>query len=134
MNLPNEKLKEIQRIAEIEFEDIVNMAFFVNYKLRIVLIDKSFIDIGISQRIQGRFSFHWEYKNGLIYRYDNFPDKQWERVSTFPFHFHNGSQNMVEAAPFSFELITGFREFMEFARVKLLKKLNNIVTSIGEND
>lgn len=108
----NPTLQKIQRIAEVEFSDIVKTTFDVNAKLRIILSDKSFIDVGVSYKRANRFSFHWECKDDLIYRYDNFPDKQWENVSTFPFHFHNGSQNDVEASPFSFEIITGFREFM----------------------
>ena len=84
----NSTLQKIQRIAEIEFSDIVDTIFDVNCKLRIILHDNSFIDIGVSQKLTGRFSFHWQCKDNSIYRYDNFPDQQWKSVSTFPFHFH----------------------------------------------
>jgi hypothetical protein len=89
---PVEKIfEEILKITRVEFEDIIDIVSFVNYKLRLVLKDKSFIDVGVSKRIPGRFSFH----------YDNFPDEQWENVETYPFHFHNGTQNKVVASPFS---------------------------------
>ncbi|WP_423225699.1 hypothetical protein [Candidatus Amarolinea aalborgensis] len=39
-------------------------------------------------------------------------------MSTYPRHFHNGSQNDVEAAPFSADLLIGFRQFMDFVRTR----------------
>ena len=51
-----------------------------------------------------------------IFRYDNFPDTDWAAVSTFPFHFHDGSQTHVVAAPFSTDLEPAFREFMTFVQ------------------
>jgi len=119
MITPAHILDEILKITQIEFEDIIDTAFFLNYKLRLVLKDKSVVDVGISKRIPGRFSFHWECKNEMIYRYDNFPDEQWNNVETYPFHFHNGSQDTVDASPFSTDLFIGFREFMEFVKRKL---------------
>lgn len=112
-------LNEIQKITQVEFEDIIEAAFFVNFKLRLVLKDKSIVDVGISKRIAGRFSFHWECKDETIYRYDNFPDEQWKNVESYPFHFHNGSQNNVDSSPFSADLTMGFREFMEFVKKRL---------------
>ncbi|NIM10389.1 MAG: hypothetical protein GTO45_00230 [Candidatus Aminicenantes bacterium] len=116
MNPVENIFEEILKITRVEFEDIVDVVSFVNYKLRLVLKDKSFVDVGISKRISGRFSFHWECKNQNLYRYDNFPDEQWKNVETYPFHFHKGTQNKVDASPFSADLLTGFREFMEFVR------------------
>ncbi len=115
----NDILGNILKITNTEFDDIVKTVYFVNYKIRIALIDNSFVDIGISKRIAGRFSFHWECNDGKIFRYDNFPDGEWSNVDTFPFHFHNGSQNNVDSSLFSTDEISGFREFMEFVRTKL---------------
>lgn len=114
-------IEDIKRIAEIEFSDIVKDTFQIGYKLRIVLIDKSFIDIFLSQRLSDKFGFHWECMDELrtFYRYDNFPDKNWRSVATFPHHFHNGSQSAVEASPFPLTPIEGFRAFLEFIRDKL---------------
>ncbi len=115
----NPILRKIQRIAEIEFEELIETTFEVNCKLRIVLHDKSFIDVGVSQKLANRFSIHWERVDGSMYRYDNFPDKQWRSVPTFPFHFHKGSQNIVEASPFPPDVFKGFREFMKFVRERV---------------
>lgn len=114
-------IESIKRISEIEFADIVKTAFYVDYKLRITLINNSFIDVHLSQRLPDKFGFHWECKDkkGTIYRYDNFPDKHWQSVSTFPYHFHNKLQNSVEASPFPQAPLEGFRAFMEFVRSKL---------------
>lgn len=112
---------EIKRIAEIEFADIVKNTYQIDYKLRILLINNSFIDVNLSQKLSDRFGFHWECRDtkGTIYRYDNFPDKNWQSIATFPHHFHNGSQNKVEPSPFPPSIIEGFRAFMVFIRNKL---------------
>jgi hypothetical protein len=114
-------IKDIKRIAEVEFSDIVKSTVQVGYKLRIVLINESFIDVYLSQKLPDKFGFHWECtdESGTFYRYDNFPDKNWHSVATFPYHFHKGSQDSVEASPFPSTPIEGFRAFMEFIRNKI---------------
>jgi hypothetical protein len=117
-------LDDLKRIAEIEFADIVKSTHKVDYKLRIILSNNSFIDVHLSQRLPDKFGFHWECMDtaGSIYRYDNFPDKTWQPVATFPYHFHNGSQDNVESSPFPLTAIEGFRAFMNFVRNKLIGK------------
>ncbi len=114
-------IEDIKRIAEIEFSDIIKNTYQIECKLRIILSNNSFIDVYLSQTLPDKFGFHWECKDrkGTIYRYDNFPDKKWRHVTTFPHHFHNGSQDTAEAAPFPLSAIAGFRAFMEFVRNKL---------------
>ena len=114
-------IDDLKRIAEIEFAEIVKNTYQIEYKLRIVLVNNSFIDVYLSQKLPDKFGFHWESmdEQGTIYRYDNFPDKNWQSVATFPYHFHNGSQNSVEASPFPLTTVEGFRAFMEFVRIKL---------------
>ena len=114
---------DLKRIAEVEFENIVKETFFIGYKVRIILIDNSFIDVHLSQRISDKFSFHWECMSSseTLYRYDNFPDKEWQTVSTYPYHFHYGSQNIVKSSPFPLKSIDGFRAFMEFVEKKMRK-------------
>ena len=114
-------LDKLRRLAEVEFVDIVKDTFLVTFKLRIILLDGSFIDVNLSKKLHDKFGFHWERKDkkGTIYRYDNFPDKNWESVSTFPYHFHNGSQENVEASPFPLTVIEGFRSFMEFVKSRV---------------
>lgn len=114
-------LADIKRIAVVEFADIVSNTSNVDYKLRIVLRDTSFIDVYLSQKLPDKFGFHWERMDalGTFYRYDNFPDLNWRPVSTYPYHFHDGSQSAVEPSPFPLKPIEGFRAFMEFVRTKL---------------
>jgi hypothetical protein len=112
---------DLRKIAEVEFADIVKDTLIIDHKLRIFMIDNSFIDANISERLPDKFGFHWEVMNqsGTFLRYDNFPDKAWGAVSTYPFHFHNGSQMAVEASPFPLTIIEGFRAFLELVRVKM---------------
>ena len=108
----------LRRIAEIEFADVVVQTDILGVKLRVLLVDTSYIDVWASRKSAGRFGFHWErqHLDGRIYRYDNFPDTNWSDVSTFPFHFHDGDQETVVASPFALTLEQGFREFLDFAK------------------
>lgn len=114
-------IDDLKRIAEIEFSDIVKETLLVDHKLRIFLVNNGFIDVNLSQRLPDKFGFHWEIMDiaGTIFRYDNFPDKNWSHISTYPCHFHNGSQNNVEASPFPMAVIEGLRAFLEFVKCKL---------------
>jgi len=116
-------IDDLKRVAEVEFSDIVKETFPISYKLRIVLKDNSFIDVNLSKKISDKFGFHWECRDreGTVFRYDNFPDKDWQNISTFPYHFHRGSQKNVEASPFPIKIVEGFRSFMEFIRNQITK-------------
>jgi hypothetical protein len=120
------RFDSISRIAEVEFADIVIQTNTMGAKLRILLRDASYVDVWISRKLNARFGFHWERRHldERIYRYDNFPDTDWSSVSTFPFHFHVGDHENVEAAPFAQELETGFREFMVFVQKSIQKSEN----------
>ena len=111
-------LEPLRRIAEVEFAAIVAQTDVVGSKLRVLLTDSSYVDVWASRKLSGRFGFHWErqHLDGRIFRYDNFPDTNWAGVETFPFHFHNGDQNTVIAAPFASTLEQGFREFMAYVQ------------------
>ena len=113
-------LDDLRRIAQIEFGHLIADVLSMGEKVRMFLTDNSYIDLWLSRRLPERFGFHWERRHldGTFYRYDNFPDTTWMRVSTFPRHFHNGSQEAVEAASFSADLTAGFREFMRFVGTK----------------
>ncbi len=115
-------IDSLKRIAEVEFYDIVKDTNLTGFKLRVILVDNSFVDIYLSKKLPDKFGFHWERMdyNGTVFRYDNFPDRKWYLVQTFPYHFHNGSQNTVEASPFPLEPVRGFRAFMEFIKGKLI--------------
>jgi hypothetical protein len=111
-------LDQLCRIAEVEFATIVVQANVLGSKSRVLLTDTSYVDLWISRKLNGRFGFHWERRHldGRMYRYDNFPDTNWSGIPTFPFHFHDGDQNTVVAAPFAPTLEQGFREFMAFVQ------------------
>jgi hypothetical protein len=114
-------LEEIRLIAEVEFLSIVDYAEPMGAKLRLVLSDSSYVDVWLSRKLKGRFGFHWERRHidGCFYRYDNFPNTSWRDVSTYPRHFHDGSQDNVVVSPFDQEISQGFREFMAFVESKL---------------
>jgi hypothetical protein len=114
-------LEDIRLIAEVEFASIVDYVEPIGAKLRLVLSDSSYVDVWLSRKLKGRFGFHWERRHidGSFYRYDNFPNTNWRNVSTYPRHFHDGSQDNVVVSPFHQEISQGFREFMAFARGKL---------------
>lgn len=112
-------LDDLQFIVEDQFLDIVIEILKPSPdKLRLILEDKSFIDIRLSQKVKNRFDFHWERRHidQTIYRYDNFPDTRFKRLKTFPYHFHMGKENRVREAQFSKKLPQGFADFMEFVR------------------
>lgn len=118
----NKNLESIKLIAESEYSTIVEYAFNLDYKLRLILIDKSFIDVNVSVKLENKFGFHWETKNKLneIFRYDNFPDIKWSQLKSFPYHFHFKEQNNVIEPPFDKDLLKGFKEFMNFVKKEIL--------------
>lgn len=118
------KLSEVQIIVEDQFLDIV-IEFFKPSpeKIRLILKDKSFIDIRLSRNIENRFDFHWEriHIDNTIYRYDNLHDVKFKKLKTFPFHFHQKTESKVIASPFSKTLPKAFIDFMEFVRKEIGK-------------
>jgi hypothetical protein len=113
--------EDLARIAEVEFADIVDSTEILGTKMRIVLVEGGFVDVWLSRKLEGRFGFHWEHEaTGRSYRYDNFPNTKWKHVSTYPYHFHNGSQdNVVDSSRFGRDIMDGFRDFMRWVRLKL---------------
>ena len=116
-------LKELKRIIDIEFHDLLGTSGtdIHHNKIRAYLKDDSFVDIWFSKKIEGRFSYHWERRhiNNSVYRHDNFPDPRWNSVSTFPKHFHKGTQNKVEESHIEDDPVSGVKQFMDFIRKKL---------------
>lgn len=66
-----------------------------------------------------RYSYHWEQraKRGLIHRHDNAPDHP--AISTFPKHFHNGSESAVEESHIPDDPVTALGQFLAFVRARL---------------
>ena len=113
----------LKRIIDTEYADILTDTIISRGKLRAFVEDGSFIDIWFSLKISGRFSYHWERRHidGSMYRHDNFSDTNWQRVSTYPKHFHNGSQDAVEESHIDDSPCVGLRQFMELVRSQLAK-------------
>ena len=117
-------------IALNEFSDVVVKAQIISLptgdplKLRLDITDGSLLDVFIS--MSGRYSYHWERRlidRGDLYRHDNAPHHRWRNVTTFPKHFHNGSEDNVVESDLSDNPENAIREFLTFVRNKLLNKL-----------
>ena len=111
-------LESLGKLAEVEFLEIVQSTDIIENKLRVTLIDGSYIDFWWSEEIPGRYAYHWERSlmDGTIYRHDNIPHLQWRAVESFPKHFHAGSQRNVVESYISESPERGLTEFLEFAR------------------
>lgn len=118
-------LEELKSVIEDRFLDIVTEILEPSFdKVRVILKDKSFIDLRVSQKIKNRFDFHWERRHldKTIYRYDNFPNTRFKHLKTFPYHFHKKKENKVIESPFGKRLPDALIDFMEFVRQTMLKK------------
>lgn len=118
-------LGDLKEIIEDEFLDIIKDILRPSEeKLRVVLKDKSFIDLRLSQKVKNRFDFHWERRHidGNIFRYDNFPDVRFKNLKSFPEHFHYKKESKVIEAKFQKLPEQGFKDFMNFVRDYLKKK------------
>ena len=102
------------KIARDEFSDIVIDAELRADRIRLILIDGSWIEVRYP--VKDKFSFHWQ-RDGRIYRIDTAPHHR--EISTFPRHIHFGSEdNVIEdyvlkekASPEE-----NFRRFMNWVR------------------
>jgi hypothetical protein len=83
--------RELATIAEAEFSDVILHVDQRAEKLRLHLIDGSYVDIWYSVRLEGRFAYHWERRmiNGSVYRYDNRPHEHLKSMKSYPKHFHD---------------------------------------------
>ncbi len=116
--------EELARLVNKEFGDIVTDWQFIYrraaipLKLRLQICDETFVDIWISADAN-RYSFHWEQRavRGMIHRHDNAPDHP--EVSTFPKHFHNGSEENVRSSNIPNDPLAALREFLTFVRKSL---------------
>jgi hypothetical protein len=119
--------ENLQAIALAEFADIVDHARILTLttgdplKLRLDVVDGSLIDVFLSE--SGKYSYHWERRltaAGDLYRHDNAPHGKWRHILTFPKHFHDGSEDTVGESHISDVPQEALREFLSFARAKLL--------------
>lgn len=114
------KYQKFDRIAAVEFGDIIVSSEDLGHKLRIYLKDKTFIDLYLSVTIKTtRFSIHWERRHQKkgFYRLDNTPDPDWKKIESFPLHFHFGTYRKVKASPFHGKTVTEyFRQFLTWVK------------------
>lgn len=115
-------VEALRSIAIREYPDIVqSTAVMHENDLRLFLVDGSFVKVWFSMRVVGRYSYHWERRmvDGSIYRHDNAPDQAWNSVSTWPKHFHSGSQETVIESHLDDNPQVALRQFLTFVRNNL---------------
>ncbi len=121
--------QELERIARIEFSDIVKEIKFIGgrsaqpNKLRVYFIDNSFLDVWLSD--ENDYSYHWEQRaqRGLIHRWDNAPDHP--EIESFPHHFHDGEESKVVKSNLHTDSKSAFRGVLGFIVDKLKKLRTN---------
>ncbi len=76
---------------------------------------------GTALEQSGRYSYHWERRaiDGSIYRHDNAPHQKWKSISTYPAHFHSGSETNVVESWISQLPEIALRQFLTFVRTQL---------------
>jgi hypothetical protein len=111
-------LVHLEHIVQIEFPDIITSTKVDINKLRVNLVDRSFIEISHSLALPDRWAFHWERRHldGKIYRHDSIPHEKWKAISSFPWHFHNGGEDAVEYSSFGADPVVNTRSCFKFAR------------------
>jgi hypothetical protein len=113
--------QELELISK-EFSDVVVDTRIITLpsgaplKLRGYIVDGSFLDVWIF--ISGKYSYHWERRHvdGRIYRHDNAPHKAWERIKTFPRHFHDGDEKNVVESKINSKPKEAIKEVLGFVR------------------
>jgi len=122
----SELYRQLKEIADKEFGEIVeDSEIIMSYtgrprKLRLRLIDNTYMDIWYS--VDGAYSFHWEQTEirNQIYRHDNAPHLKWSYVNTFPKHCHEGTQDNVVESNLPDKPDELLRSFLSIARKKLI--------------
>ncbi len=114
-------LRRLRELVLRMYPEIVVDAEIVYGKLRIYLVDESFIDVWISRRLPNRYAIHWERRHidGTIYRWDNTPHEAHKRIPTFPHHFHEGRDNVVKPFHYPGSLEKALEKALEYVRRKL---------------
>lgn len=111
-------LTGLENIARKEFADIVTDGYHTGAKLRLLLIDGSYIDFWWSEVQEGRFAHHWnrQHLDGTIHRHDNSPHRKWKHIRTFPEHYHREREDLVTESLLPQEPSEALRAFLAFCR------------------
>lgn len=98
MKTRDEIYSQIIKLSQNEFADIIESALVIENKLRLYVIDNSYIDIWLSEKRKGIYAYHWERQmiDGSVYRHNNLPDREAKKLKTFPKHFHNKKPEQIE--------------------------------------
>ncbi len=109
---------QLSQIAIRDFSDIVKGTKIVEGKLRVILIDHSYVDIWLSVKKKGIYAYHWERKDidGTIYRYNNLPDKEARKIGTYPHHFHSKTEKNILESNLSNEPCEAIITILKFSR------------------
>jgi len=120
----NEAYRKIRLLILREFSDIAELTEQVYGKLRVHLTDGSYLDIWLSQKIPGRFAYHWEHRhiNGGLHRHDNRPHRHMRNMRGFPKHFHNGSEENIVESDLPDETTKAVKLFLTFIRQKMSRR------------
>lgn len=109
---------DLAELALQEFGKVVVEPSFIGgtlaspNKLRLRLIDNSFVDIWLST--DGDYSYHWEHRrqSGQIFRWDNAPHHP--QISTFPHHIHNGDEYTITESHLAINPDVALHEILTF--------------------
>lgn len=124
----SETYSQLKEIADKEFGEIIeDSGIILSYtgrarKLRLKLVDGTFVDIWYSH--EGEYSYHWEQTEtrNKVYRHDNAPHLKWACVKTFPKHCHDGNQDHVIESYIPEKPEDAARWFLGIVRKEMLKK------------
>lgn len=120
----DEILKKLKELAISLYPEIVIDAEITYGKLRIYLIDESFVDVWISRKLPNRYAIHWERQhiNGTIYRWDNTPHETHRHISTFPHHFHERYDHIVKPYCYPGSIEKALKEVLKYVKEKVGKQ------------
>jgi len=96
----------------------VSFAEEIYGKIRVHIVDGSYLDVWLSRKMLGRYAYHWERRHidGRIYRYDNRPHEHLKLMKTFPRHFHDATEHNVKESRISDNPEEAVREVLELVR------------------
>jgi len=117
----------LEQIALAEFTDVVTRVRRIGrradtiLKLRLLIRDGSFVDVWLSPT-GADYAYHWEQRaqRGCLHRHDNAPDHP--HLATYPKHFHNGGEAIVEESFIPDEPAAAIRYFLSFVRHQLAER------------
>ena len=121
-------LTDLQHLINLEFGDIVRSFDLKRNKLRIFIIDDTYLDIFNSNNIRNRWAFHWECRHitNEIHRHDNIPHQKWSNIKTFPWHYHQRLEINVIESEFTDDHLVNCRKMMKF----IMDSINKVKKSI----